>query len=68
LVYGVPFDRPLMTFLYRMLGYRIKDFHFSNQNLIRRQAQVQFQKVDFENINLLKMNFFSVYQVVHCIK
>jgi SAM-dependent methyltransferase len=68
LVYGVPFDRPLMTFLYRMLGYKIKDFHFSNQNIIRQQAQAQFQKVDFENIDLLKMNFFSVYQVVHCIK
>lgn len=68
LVYGVPFDRPLMTFLYRVLGYEIRHFHFSNQNIIREQAQKQFRKVDFENIDLLKMEFFSVYQVVHCIK
>ena len=35
LVYGVPFDRPLMTFLYRVLGYKIHNFPFSNQNIIR---------------------------------
>lgn len=68
LVYGVPFDRPLMTFLYRVLGYEIRHFHFSNQNIIREQAQKQFCKVEFENIELLKLKFFSVYQVVNCIK
>lgn len=68
LVYGVPFDRPLMTFLYRVLGYRIKHFHFSNQDIIRAQAQQQFSRVEYENIELLKMKFLSLYQVVHCIK
>jgi ubiquinone/menaquinone biosynthesis C-methylase UbiE len=68
LVYGVPFDRPLMTFLYRFLGHKIKNFHFSDQKIIHQQAQKQFGHVKYENIDLLKLRFLSVYQVVNCIK
>jgi SAM-dependent methyltransferase len=68
LVYGVPIDRPLMTFLYRLLGYRIKNFHFSDQEVIRRNAQNKFWHVGYENLNAFGLNFFSVYQVAHCQK
>ena len=68
LVYGVPIDRPLMTFLYRLLGYRIKNFHFSDQDVIIRNAKKQFQYLDFENLNAFGLKSFSVYQVVHCQK
>ena len=57
-----------MTFLYRFLGHKIKNFHFSDQKIIRLQAQKQFGQVDYENIDLLKLRFLSVYQVVNCIK
>jgi SAM-dependent methyltransferase len=68
LVYGVPIDRPLMTFLYRLLGYRIKNFHFSDQDVIGRSANKEFDKIDFENLNAFGWKFFSVYQVAHCQK
>ncbi len=68
LVYGVPIDRPMMTFLYRLLGYRIKNFHFSDQDIIRQTAQKIFKNVDYENLNAFGMKFFSVYQVAHCQK
>jgi SAM-dependent methyltransferase len=68
LVYGVPIDRPLMTFLYRILGFRIKNFHFSDQNVIQRNAKEQFRNLDFENLNAFGLKTFSVYQVVHCQK
>ena len=68
LVYGVPFDRPMMTFLYRFLGHEIHNFHFSDQDIIRAQACEQFHRVEYEDINLMKLKFLSVYQVVHCIK
>lgn len=68
LVYGVPIDRPLMTFLYRLLGYRIKNFHFSEQEVIRQNAKNRFHLVDYENLNAFGLKFFSVYQVVHCQK
>ena len=68
LVYGVPIDRPLMTFLYRFLGFRIKNFHFSDQDVIQRNAKKQFQCIDFENLNAFGLKPFSVYQVVHCQK
>jgi len=68
LVYGVPIDRPLMTFLYRILGYRIKNFHFSDQDVIRRNAQKIFRQVDYENLHAFGLKSFSVYQVAHCLK
>ena len=68
LVYGVPIDRPLMTFLYRFLGFRIKNFHFSDQDVIQRYAKKQFKNLDFENLNAFGLKSFSVYQVVHCQK
>ena len=68
LVYGVPIDRKLMTFLYRLLGYRIKNFHFSDQDVIRTSAQNQFQQVDYENLQAFGLRSFSVYQVAHCQK
>lgn len=68
LVYGVPIDRPLMTFLYRFLGYNIRNFHFSDQELIRQNAKNKFNHIDFENLNAFGLKFFSVYQVAHCQK
>jgi SAM-dependent methyltransferase len=68
LVYGVPIDRPLMTFLYRILGYSIKNFHFSDQNVIQQNAKKQFLSLDYENLNAFGLKIFSVYQVVHCQK
>ncbi len=68
LVYGVPIDRPLMTFLYSLLGYRIKNFHFSDQDVIRKSALNQFRHVEYENLKAFGLRSFSVYQVAHCQK
>jgi ubiquinone/menaquinone biosynthesis C-methylase UbiE len=68
LVYGVPIEHPLMTFLYRVLGYQIKNFHFSDQDTIRKTAQKTFKTVQHTNLDVLGISAFSVYQVVNCLK
>jgi ubiquinone/menaquinone biosynthesis C-methylase UbiE len=68
LVYGVPIERPLMTFLYRLLGYQIKNFHFSDQDTIRKVASKTFNTVNYTNLDVLGVSAFSVYQVVNCQK
>jgi len=68
LVYGVPIENSFMTFMFAVLGTRINLFHFSDQNMIIGTARKIFKKVHSSNINLLGINGFSIYQVVHCEK
>ena len=68
LVYGVPIENSFMTFMFAVLGTRINLFHFSDQDVIIRAARNIFNKVHSSNINLLRINKFSIYQVVHCEK
>lgn len=68
LVYGVPIERPMMTFFYRLLGYKIRNFHFSDQDTIRRNAGKRFASLDYENVQVFGLKPLSVYQVVNCQK
>jgi SAM-dependent methyltransferase len=68
LVYGVPIENSFMTFMFAVLGTRINLFHFSDQDMILSAARNIFNKVHSSNINLLGINRFSIYQVVHCEK
>jgi len=42
LVYGTPVDRPAMTFMFRLLGYDIRDHHFSSHSAIAEGARDVF--------------------------
>ena len=42
LVYGVPVERPLMTFMFRLLGYDIHKHHFSTEKDVKDAARKFF--------------------------
>lgn len=46
-VYGVPVNQPLMTLAFRLLGYKIKDHHYSTEKDIHIVAQdfLQMNKI-----------------------
>ena len=44
-VYGVPVERPLMSFLFWFMGYSIHDHHFSTEEEIHTTANQVLKKV-----------------------
>jgi ubiquinone/menaquinone biosynthesis C-methylase UbiE len=45
LVYGVPVDRPLMSLMFRFLGYDIRKHHFSTEKDVAQTAGVYLKKM-----------------------
>src|SRR3954470_4508647 len=45
LVYGVPVERPFMVFMFRMLGYNIREHHFSTEKNVSAAADKLFERV-----------------------
>src|SRR6185295_17012104 len=44
-VYGVPIERPLMVFLFRVLGQNIREHHFSTERQVAEAAGKLFEKI-----------------------
>jgi ubiquinone/menaquinone biosynthesis C-methylase UbiE len=44
-IYGVPIERPLMVFLFRVLGHNIREHHFSTEKQVAAAAEKLFEKV-----------------------
>ena len=64
-VYGVPVDRPLMTFMFRLLGYDIRKHHFSTEKEVEAAALRLFVKRRVVSMNSI---FGAVYQVGSFVK
>jgi ubiquinone/menaquinone biosynthesis C-methylase UbiE len=64
MVYGVPVEKPLMIFAFRMLGCNIRAHHFSTQNDVSHAAKKVFGEL---RINSLKSILGQVYEVGHCV-
>jgi 2-polyprenyl-3-methyl-5-hydroxy-6-metoxy-1,4-benzoquinol methylase len=67
-VYGVPVERPLMVFMFRLLGVNIRDHHFSTHADVSRAAGEVFSQT-----NLIRMSGAfglsgPVYEVGHFTK
>lgn len=65
-VYGVPVERPLMTLMFRLLGYNIHEHHFSTEKDVAAAASKALEKV-----HILQMRSFlrsPVYEVGHFVK
>lgn len=64
-VYGTPIDRALMRIMFRLLGYDIRQFHYSTEREIARAAG-QFLK----QIRAIQMHTLigPVYEVLHFVK
>jgi hypothetical protein len=68
MVYGVPIERPLMVFMFRMLGCDIRKEHFSTELDVSFAAQERFQKVRIVQMRSRPPIFGPVYEVGHFLK
>ena len=62
IVYGVPIERPLMAFLFRVLGYNIRGHHFSTERDVSRAAD---EVVHCVRRVALRTVIGAVYEVGH---
>ena len=67
-IYGVPIERPLMVFMFRMLGCDIRKEHFSTELDVSFAAQERLQKVRVLQMRSRPPIFGPVYEVGHFLK
>jgi ubiquinone/menaquinone biosynthesis C-methylase UbiE len=67
-VYGVPVERPLMVFAFKLLGYDIRRLHFSTEDDVRSAAQAAMRQVRVRSMRSTPPIFGSVYEVGHFAK
>lgn len=67
-VYGVPVERPLMVFLFRLLGHNIRLEHFSTEQDISAAARQWFGEGRLEDMKGFPGFVGAVYQVGNFIK
>jgi ubiquinone/menaquinone biosynthesis C-methylase UbiE len=64
-VYGVPVERWLMVFMFRLLGSNIREHHFSTEKQVSESAGKIFQS---KRVTPLRSLLGPVYEVGHFIK
>ncbi len=67
-VYGVPIERPLMVFMFRRLGYDIREHHFSTERDVSTAAAQSMQKIRVIQMSSKPPIFGPVYEVGHFTK
>lgn len=67
-IYGVPIERPFMVLMFRLLGYNIREHHFSTEMDVLNVAQAVFEKVRIVRMQSIPSTFGPVYEVGHFIK
>ena len=67
-VYGVPIERPFMVFMFRMLGYNIREHHFSTEKDVSSSAAQVLKKVSVQQMSSVPSFFGKVYEVGHFVK
>jgi ubiquinone/menaquinone biosynthesis C-methylase UbiE len=67
LVYGVPVSNHTMSFLYKLLGYNINEYHFSSEGDVDRAASSIFKKIRIKNLYAFP-GFIQLYQMGHFLK
>lgn len=68
MVYGVPVERPLMAFMFRLLGYDIRKHHFSTERDVAQGAEKFFRKVSVQPMKAFPSIFGNVYEIGHFTK
>jgi ubiquinone/menaquinone biosynthesis C-methylase UbiE len=64
-IYGVPIERPLMVFMFLMLGYNIRKHHFSTEKDVSEAANCILEQ---RKIVRMRTVLGQVYEVGHFIK
>lgn len=67
-VYGVPVERPLMVFAFRLLGYDIREHHFSTEADVRQAAGRVLRQQKLVSMQGRPSFTGAVYEVGHFIK
>jgi ubiquinone/menaquinone biosynthesis C-methylase UbiE len=68
IVYGVPIERPLMVFMFRMLGCDIRKEHFSTEKDVAAAADKTMDRVRIQQMISRPPIFGPVYEVGHFAK
>lgn len=68
MVYGVPVERPLMVLMFRLLGYNIREHHFSTEKDVAQTAERFFKKVSVQPMKASLPVLGNVYEVGHFTK
>lgn len=68
MVYGVPVERPLMVLIFRLLGYNIREHHFSTEKDVAQTAERFFKKVSVQPMKASLPVLGNVYEVGHFTK
>lgn len=68
MVYGVPVERPLMVFLFRLLGCNIREHHFSSHEDVSRAASAVLKKNRVVPMGGTPSCFGAVYEIGHFVK
>jgi SAM-dependent methyltransferase len=67
-VYGVPIERAFMVFMFRLLGYNIREHHFSTEKDVYAAARNVLEEVRIIRMKSVPSIFGPVYEVGHFIK
>ncbi len=65
-VYGVPVDRKIMDYAFRLLGSNIKKYHFSSEKQVAAAAKTFFKEVAISNMCVWP--FGKIYEIGRFIK
>ena len=68
IIYGVPIERPFMVFMFRVLGYDIRDHHFSTERDVANAARHHFPKGNVQAMKAWPSIFGDVYEIGHFVK
>ena len=67
-VYGVPIERPFMVFMFRLLGYNIREHHFSTEQDVFNTARSVLTQMRVVRMKSVPSIFGAVYEIGHFIK
>lgn len=67
-VYGVPVERPFMVFMFRLLGYDIRQHHFSTERDVEHAAETMLRKISVKVMKSIPSFFGNVYEIGNFIK
>ena len=67
-IYGVPIERRLMVFMFRLLGFDIREHHFSTQKDVSDAAESVLDKLRIVQMPSIPSFLGPVYEVGHFIK
>ncbi|MBK7449389.1 MAG: class I SAM-dependent methyltransferase [Anaerolineales bacterium] len=67
-VYGVPVERPFMVFMFRLLGYNIREHHFSTEKEVMEAAEKIFKKELVHAMKAFPAFLGNVYEIGNFLK